>query len=74
MAKKDCADFENSTKFWICDNVFVDGDVKARAHCRITLKYRSTQRLQYQVKLNHIKSQNFCRISQWLSSYYARSR
>ena len=42
MAKKDCADFENSTKFWICDNVFVDGDVKARAHCRITLKYRST--------------------------------
>ena len=42
MAKKDGADFENSTKCWICDNVFVDGDVKVRAPCHITGKYRST--------------------------------
>ena len=25
--KKDGEDFENSTKCWICDNAYVDGDV-----------------------------------------------
>ena len=29
MNKEDNEDFENSTKFWICDNSHVDGDVKA---------------------------------------------
>ena len=28
MTKKDGEDFENSTKCWICDNFYVDGDVK----------------------------------------------
>ena len=32
---KDDQEFENSTKFWICD-VYVDGDVKVRDHCHIT--------------------------------------
>ena len=27
--------FENSTKCWICDNGYVDGDVKVRDHCRM---------------------------------------
>ena len=35
MAKKDDEDFKNSTKCWICDNVYVDGDVKVRGHCHI---------------------------------------
>ena len=28
MTKKDNEDFENSTKFWICDSTYVDGDSK----------------------------------------------
>ena len=38
MHKKDDADFENSTKCWICDNDYVYGDVKVRDHCYITRK------------------------------------
>ena len=30
MTKKDFDDFENSTKCQICDNNYLDGDVKAR--------------------------------------------
>ena len=42
MTKKDDEDFERSTstKCWICDNVYVDVDVKVRDHCHITGKYR----------------------------------
>ena len=28
MTKKDNVDFKNSTKCWICDNVYVEGDFK----------------------------------------------
>ena len=38
--KEDNEDFENSTKYWICDNDYVDGDVKVRDHCHITGKHR----------------------------------
>ena len=55
MTKKDDDDFENSTKYQICDNVYVDGDVKVRDHCYITGKYRvSTPRdCNIKVKFNH---------------------
>ena len=33
-------DFKNSTKCWICDNTYADGDVKVKDHCHITGKYR----------------------------------
>ena len=40
---KNCdEDFENSVKCWICDNDYVDGDVKVRDHCHITGKYRGS--------------------------------
>ena len=39
MTKKDNEDFENSTKCWICDNAYFDGDVKVRDHCHFTGKY-----------------------------------
>ena len=42
MTKKDLEDFENSTKCWICDNDYIDGDVKVRYHCHITGKYRDS--------------------------------
>ena len=38
MIKKDNEDFKNSNKGWICDNTYVDGDVKVRNHCHITEK------------------------------------
>ena len=38
MTKKQNDDFENCTKYWMCDNV--GGDVKVRDHCHITGKYR----------------------------------
>ena len=40
MTKKDNEDFENSTKYWISDNDYIDSDVKVRGHCHITRKYR----------------------------------
>ena len=46
MTKEDYEDFENSTKCWICDSNYVDGDVKVRGHCHITGKYNcSTHRV-----------------------------
>ena len=55
MTKKDNEDFESSTKFWICDNDYIDTDVKVRDHYLITGKYRgSTHRdCNINVKLNH---------------------
>ena len=34
MTKEDNEDFHSSVKCWICDNNFLDGDVKVRDHCR----------------------------------------
>ena len=55
MTKEGNKDFENSTKCWICDNDYIDGDVKVRDHCHIARKYRgSTHRdCHINVKLNH---------------------
>ena len=39
MSVEDNEDFQNSTKCWICDNVYVDGNVKVRDHCYVTEKY-----------------------------------
>ena len=36
MIKKDNEDFENSTNKWICDNDYIDGDIKVRDHDYIT--------------------------------------
>ena len=55
MTKKNYDDYKNSTKYWICDINYVDGDVNVRDHCHITGKYRgSAQRCcNIKVKLNH---------------------
>ena len=52
---EDNADFENSTKCWICDSSYVDGDVKVRYHCHITRKYSASAHsdCNINVKLNH---------------------
>ena len=36
VTKKNDQDFENSTKCWICDNAYFDGNVEVRDHCHIT--------------------------------------
>ena len=33
MTKKGNEDFENSTKWWKCNHVYVEGDVKVRSQC-----------------------------------------
>ena len=55
MTKKDNEDFENSTKCWIYDNDYIDGDVKVKDHCHITGKYRASghRSCNINVKLNH---------------------
>ena len=42
MNKEGNEDFENSTKCWICDNDYIDGDLKVRDHCHITGKYKGS--------------------------------
>ena len=42
MTKADDEDSANSTKCWICDNAYADGDVKEKDHCHITGKYRGS--------------------------------
>ena len=52
MTKEDNEDFENSTKCWICDNDYIDTDVKVRDHCHITGKYREVLHIEINVKLS----------------------
>ena len=42
MTKKDNGNFENSTKCWICDNAYFDGNITLGDHCHITEKYRGS--------------------------------
>ena len=55
MTKEDNEDFKNSTKCWICDNDYIDNDVKVRDHCHITGKYRESKDKDCNInlKLNH---------------------
>ena len=42
MTNEDSEDCKNLTKCWICDNDYIDTDVKVRDHCHITGKYRGS--------------------------------
>ena len=55
VTKRDDEYFENSTKCWICDNDYVDGDVKVSDHCHITGTYAgyAHRDCNVKVKLNH---------------------
>ena len=39
MTKEDNEDFKSYTKCWICDNDYIDNDVKLKGYCHITRKY-----------------------------------
>ena len=53
--KEDSEDFKNSTKCWICNNDYIDNDIKVRDHCHITGKYRGSvhKGCNINLKLNH---------------------
>ena len=55
MTKENNEDFKNSTKCWICDSTYVDGEVKVRGHCHITGKYKGSvhRYCNINAKLNH---------------------
>ena len=36
MTKEDNEDLKNCAKCWICDNDYVDNNIKVRDHCHIT--------------------------------------
>ena len=59
MTKENNEDFKNSAKCWICDNDYIDTDVKVTEYCDITGKYRGSAHRDCD-----IKSQNSYRISQ----------
>ena len=51
MTKQD--NEKNSTKCLICDNAYIDNNVKVRDHCPITKKYRDPVHEDCNLKLNH---------------------
>ena len=55
MTKEGNENFKISTKCWIYDNVYIDGDVKLRDHCHISGKYRGSAHRDCNInlRLNH---------------------
>ena len=55
MTKEDNEDFKETVKCWICDNDYIDSDIKVRDHCHITEKYRGSagRDCKIDLKLNH---------------------
>ena len=55
MTKEDNEDFKNTT---VCDNDYIDNDVKVRYHCHIIGKYRGSAHKDYNINLilNHYDS------------------
>ena len=53
MTKKGNENFKNSTKSWICDNDYIENDVKVRDDCHITGKYRGSARRDCNINLNY---------------------
>ena len=77
MTKTDNEGFKNSTKFWICDNVYTDGNIEVRDHCHTTGKYRdsSYRDCNIKVKLNLKIPVIFHKPKKlWLTFYFERTR
>ena len=54
MTRKGIKDFENSTKCWICDNDYIDNDVKVRDHCDITGKYSGSAHMDCNINVKKV--------------------
>ena len=55
MTKGDNGNFKTSAKCWICENDYVDNDVKVRYYCHITGKCRGSAHgyCNINLELNH---------------------
>ena len=53
MTKEDNEDFKNSNKCWICENDYVDNDIKVRDHCHTTGKGSAQRDCNINLKVNH---------------------
>ena len=51
MTKENNKDFKNSAKCWICDNGYVDNDVKVKDHCDTTGKCRGSAHKDFNINL-----------------------
>ena len=54
MTKEDNEEYENSTKCRVCNNDYVDDDVKVKDHCHNTGKDRSSAHRDRNINLNLI--------------------
>ena len=63
ITKEDNENFKNSTKCWICDNGYIDKDVKVKDHCHMTGKYRGSAHRDWNIslKLKHKISVVLCK-------------
>ena len=62
MTKEDNEDFNDSTKYRICDHHYLDNDVKARDHCHIAVKCRGSAHRVCNINLK-LNQKNSCGIS-----------
>ena len=69
MTKEDNESFKNSIKCWICDNDYVDNDVKIRYYCDVTGEYRGSVHRDYNInlELNHVIPVVFQSIKNYVS-------
>ena len=52
ITKEDDKNFENSTKFWICDHAYVDSAFKVRGHFHISRKQRDSEHGDYNINVH----------------------
>ena len=71
ITKKISKAFENSAKYWICDNDYIVNDVKIIDHCYINGKTRGSAMRKF---LLHFNTINIMFLILWFSSYYERTR
>ena len=52
ITKEANKNFKNSTKWWICNNNYIDNDVKVKDHCHITRNYRGSAHRDSNINVN----------------------
>ena len=68
MIQEEDEDFHISTKRWICDNAYNDGDIKVENRCYITSKYIGPTHRDCNINVNSQPEKL------WFSSHYVRTR
>ena len=55
MSAEDEIRFQSSNNCWICNKLFIAGEIKVRDHCHITGKYRDSAHWSYNISLKLTK-------------------